>query len=148
MNITVVEVNNQELLEAVFAIRTAIFVEEQGVSAEDEFDAYDALGSEARHILLYVDGVPAASSRLRIVEDVAKLERICVMLEYRKHGLGRILIDKLEQMALAQGLEKAKLHAQVQASGFYERLGYAPASDVFMEDGIPHLLMVKKLGHA
>lgn len=145
MNITVVEVNNQELLEACFAIRMAIFVEEQGVPAEDEFDAYDALGTEARHILLYVDGAPAASSRLRIVDDVAKLERICVMLEYRKHGLGRVLIDKLEQMALDQGLAKAKLHAQVQASGFYERLGYTPASDVFLEDGIPHLLMVKPL---
>lgn len=145
MNITVVEVNNQELLEACFAIRMAIFVEEQGVPAEDEFDAYDALGTEARHILLYVDGAPAASSRLRIVDDVAKLERICVMLEYRKHGLGRVLIDKLEQMALDQGLTKAKLHAQVQASGFYERLGYTPASDVFLEDGIPHLLMVKAL---
>ncbi|MEO2210261.1 GNAT family N-acetyltransferase [Paenibacillus amylolyticus] len=145
MNTTIVEVNNQELLDACFAIRTAIFVEEQGVPAEDEFDAYDTLDAEARHILLYVDGVPAASSRLRIVEQVAKLERICVMLDYRKHGLGRVLIDKLEQMAVADGLEKAKLHAQVQASGFYERLGYAPASEVFIEDGIPHLLMTKKL---
>ncbi|MCF7757784.1 GNAT family N-acetyltransferase [Paenibacillus xylanexedens] len=145
MNTTIVEVNNQELLDACFAIRTAIFVEEQGVPATDEFDAYDTLDAEARHILLYVDGVPAASSRLRIVEQVAKLERICVMLDYRKHGLGRVLIDKLEQMAIADGLEKAKLHAQVQASGFYERLGYAPASEVFMEDGIPHLLMTKKL---
>lgn len=145
MNTTIVEVTNQELLDACFAIRTAIFVEEQGVSAVDEFDAYDTLDAEVRHILLYVDGVPAASSRLRIVEQVAKLERICVMLDYRKHGLGRVLIDKLEQMAVADGLEKAKLHAQVQASGFYERLGYAPASEVFMEDGIPHLLMTKKL---
>lgn len=145
MNTTIVEVDTQELLDACFAIRTAIFVEEQGVSAEEEFDAYDALGTEARHILLYVDGVPAASSRLRIVENVAKLERICVMMDYRKHGLGRVLIDKLEQMALDQGLKKAKLHAQVQASGFYERLGYAAASDVFMEDGIPHLLMTKQL---
>ncbi|MET1172279.1 GNAT family N-acetyltransferase [Paenibacillus amylolyticus] len=145
MNTTIVEVNNQELLDACFAIRTAIFVEEQGVPAADEFDVYDTLDAEARHILLYVDGVPAASSRLRIVEQVAKLERICVMLDYRKHGLGRVLIDKLEQMAVADGLEKAKLHAQVQASGFYERLGYAPASEVFMEDGIPHLLMTKKL---
>ncbi|MEK4438747.1 MULTISPECIES: GNAT family N-acetyltransferase [Paenibacillus] len=145
MNTTIVEVDNQELLDACFAIRTAIFVEEQGVSAEEEFDAYDALGTEARHILLYVDGVPAASSRLRIVENVAKLERICVMMDYRKHGLGRVLIDKLEQMALDQGLKRAKLHAQVQASGFYERLGYAAASDVFMEDGIPHLLMTKQL---
>lgn len=143
MNTTIVEVTNQELLDACFAIRTAIFVEEQGVPAADEFDVYDTLDAEARHILLYVDGVPAASSRLRIVEQVAKLERICVMLDYRKHGLGRVLIDKLEQMAVADGLEKAKLHAQVQASGFYERLGYAPASEVFMEDGIPHLLMTK-----
>jgi predicted GNAT family N-acyltransferase len=145
MNITVVEANTPELLDACFAIRMAIFVEEQGVPASDEFDAFDALGTEARHILLYVDGVPAASSRLRIVEQVAKLERICVMLDYRKHGLGRVLINKLEEMAKEDGLEKAKLHAQVQASGFYERLGYAPASEVFMEDGIPHLLMTKKL---
>lgn len=145
MNTTIVEVNNQEMLDTCFAIRSAIFVEEQGVTAEEEFDAYDALGTEARHILVYVDGVPAASSRLRVVEHVAKLERICVMIDFRKHGLGRVLIDKLEQMATAQGLKKAKLHAQVQASGFYEHLGYAAASDVFMEDGIPHLLMTKKL---
>ena len=145
MNTTVTEVQNQEQLEACFAIRKAIFVEEQGVPAEDEFDQYDALHTEARHILVHVDGEPAASARLRVVEQTAKLERICVMMEYRKHGLGRVLIDKLEQMSLDQGLTKAKLHAQVQASGFYERLGYAPASDVFLEDGIPHLLMTKTL---
>ncbi|MNI53266.1 putative N-acetyltransferase YjcF [compost metagenome] len=75
----------------------------------------------------------------------AKLERICLRAPYRKSGLGSFIIGTLEQMAAEQGLRQAKLHGQKQAEGFYHKLGYETNSEVFMEDGIPHVLMVKKL---
>jgi predicted GNAT family N-acyltransferase len=138
----VIRVKTKEQLDAVYAIRTAVFVEEQGVSAELEFDEHE---TSAEHLLVYWEGEPVGVGRLRIVEQTAKLERICVLAPYRKYGLGKQIIRSLEQMAIEQGLTKAKLHGQTQAEGFYHKLGYTTGSAVFMEDGIPHVLMTKPL---
>ncbi|WP_020617243.1 GNAT family N-acetyltransferase [Paenibacillus daejeonensis] len=135
-------VTNQAQLEAAFRIRIEVFVEEQGVPQEDELDQYE---EEAEHILVYEGEEPVGTARLRQVEGVAKLERICLLPAYRASGYGRQIIAELERIASEKGWTKAKLHAQEQAKGFYAKLGYEPASDVFMEDGIPHLIMVKTL---
>ncbi|MFS0725328.1 GNAT family N-acetyltransferase [Paenibacillus sp. 1P07SE] len=142
---TIIRVENREQLEIAFDIRIAVFAEEQGVPVEDELDQYE---DEADHLLVYRDERPVGTARLRQVDGIAKLERICLLPDCRKFGLGRRIIAELEQMARERGLTSAKLHAQVQAKGFYEKLGYTPASEDFMEEGIPHLVMVKELGAA
>nr|WP_195576225.1 GNAT family N-acetyltransferase [Paenibacillus sp. 1001270B_150601_E10] len=132
--------------QAAFAIRKEVFVEEQGVPLADEFDQYDqANDNGADHILVYIDEAPVGTGRLRVVEGMAKLERICILKSQRKHGIGRVIISALEQLSMDKGLSKAKLHGQKQAEGFYQKLGYYTASDVFMEDGIEHVLMMKEL---
>ncbi|MDO3411085.1 GNAT family N-acetyltransferase [Saccharibacillus sp. CPCC 101409] len=136
---------NEEQLQSCKNIRKTVFVDEQGVALEDEFDEWDVLRPEVRHILAFDGNVPVATSRLRRADGCAKLERICILQPYRKYGLGRLLIARLEELARADGLNKAKLHGQTQAAGFYEKLGYSRGSEEFMEDGIPHLLMVKTL---
>ncbi|MNC61734.1 putative N-acetyltransferase YjcF [compost metagenome] len=110
---------------------------------DDEFDQYE---QNAEHILIYheEDG-PVGTARLRVVDGWAKLERICLRSPYRKYGLGSFIIATLEKMAAEQGLTQAKLHGQKQAEGFYQKLGYETSSPVFMEDGIPHVLMVKSI---
>jgi len=135
-------ITNETELHAAFNIRIAVFVEEQGVALEVELDEHDAY---ADHVLVYFDNQPVATGRVRIVNDTAKLERICVMPSHRKYGIGKAVVQALEEIAKEKGLRKAKLHGQTQAMPFYEKLGYISASDEFMEEGIPHKLMIKDL---
>ncbi|UTR12762.1 GNAT family N-acetyltransferase [Evansella sp. LMS18] len=132
-------------LQEAFRIRKAIFVEEQNVPLEDEFDEFDALSSECAHVLVYYDNEPAGTGRIRTVEGAGKLERICILKHYRSFGLGKEIVRGLEAIAVEKELSKVKLHGQTHAEGFYQKLGYETASDPFMEDGIPHILMVKEL---
>jgi len=138
-------ITQENELNQAFEIRKSVFVEEQGVPLEDEFDTYDTLDGRCEHILVYFENQPVGTGRLRVVEGIGKLERICILKAFRKHGLGKVIIHMLENIAKNNGLTKVKLHGQTHAEGFYEKLGYQTASEVFMEDGIPHILMVKEL---
>ncbi|WP_166238988.1 GNAT family N-acetyltransferase [Paenibacillus turpanensis] len=129
-------------LQAAFRIRETVFVQEQHVPLADEFDEHE---STADHILVLDEDTPAGAGRLRVVDGTAKLERICVLPAFRKLGAGAAIVGALEGLAIERGLTKAKLHGQVQAQRFYEKLGYRCASEPFMEDGILHVLMVKEL---
>ncbi|WP_077604509.1 GNAT family N-acetyltransferase [Oceanobacillus sojae] len=131
-------------LQKVFEIRKEIFVKEQEVAEEEEFDEFDSLDADCNHILVYYENKPVGVGRIRAVEGVGKLERICILKPYRKYGLGKTVVKSLEEIALEKGLTQAKLHGQTHAEGFYHKLGYETASDEFMEDGIPHYLMVKQ----
>lgn len=138
-------ITNEKELEQAFNIRKAVFVEEQGVPSEDEFDEFDKLDGRCEHFLAYVKEQAVGTGRLRVVDDYGKLERICILEPYRKLGLGKVIISTLEEMAAEKGHARVKLHGQTQAEGFYQKLGYITASEVFMEDGIPHVLMTKEL---
>ena len=138
-------VNSQEQLEQAFEIRKKVFVDEQQVPLEDEFDEFDQLNSDCKHLLIMDSEHLVGTGRLREVEGVGKLERICILKPFRKLGLGKIIVGELEEIAKEKGLESVKLHGQTHAESFYQNLGYQTVSDVFMEDGIPHILMKKEL---
>ncbi|TKH05148.1 GNAT family N-acetyltransferase [Peribacillus simplex] len=132
-------------LKVAFQIRKEVFVEEQGFPLESEFDEYDTLNALSEHILVYYNEKPVGTGRLRVVDGLGKLERICILEPYRKFGLGKIIIKTLEEIAKKKEISQVKLHGQTQAEGFYKKLGYQTSSDVFMEDGGPHLLMIKRI---
>ncbi|PFM63389.1 GNAT family N-acetyltransferase [Bacillus cereus] len=132
-------------LETAFHIRKEVFVKEQGVPLEDEFDTFDRIGEECKHILVYYNELSVGTGRIRFVDEIGKLERICILKDYRKYGLGKVIIQALEEIARNKEANKVKLHGQTHAEGFYKKLGYQTSSDVFMEDGIPHILMTKEL---
>lgn len=138
-------ITNDKDLKKAFAIREDVFVKEQGVPLDDEFDEFDQLDGKCEHILVYHGGKAVGTGRLRVVEGVGKLERICILKSYRKLGIGKVIVRALEKIAEEKGLSKVKLHGQTHAEGFYQKLGYETASDEFMEDGIPHYVMVKSL---
>jgi predicted GNAT family N-acyltransferase len=142
------KIATKDELETAFYIRKEVFVSEQGVSLADEFDQYDQLNNSCDHILVYYNGESVGTGRVRVVEGVGKLERICILKQYRKYGLGKVIIEALERIVEKRGVSSVKLHGQVQAQGFYNKLGYDASSDVFMEDGIPHVLMVKEFVHS
>lgn len=133
--------NNKELEDA-YQIRKIVFVEEQKVPIELEIDEYE---SEAAHFVLYDNNKPIGAGRFRIIDNIGKVERICVNKENRKSGGGRVIMGKIEQYAKVKGLHKLKLNAQIQAIPFYSRLGFSVTSDEFLDAGIPHKTMTKEL---
>lgn len=139
------KITTDEQLQQAFSIRTKVFVEEQNVPVEEELDSFDVLDGDCQHVLLTENDVAAGTGRVRLVEHYGKLQRVAILKEYRQHGFGKVIILKLEQLAAELGATKAKLDAQVHAIGFYEKLGYTVQSDVFMDAGIEHVLMVKEL---
>ncbi|WP_409509362.1 GNAT family N-acetyltransferase [Bacillus spizizenii] len=137
-------ITSEHDLHIAFDIRKAVFVEEQGCPVSDEFDEFDTLREDCRHILVYHENEPVGTARVRIVDHAGKLERICILKPYRKFGLGKVIVDALERIVKEQGISAFKLHGQTQAAVFYEKLGYQTASEEFILDGIPHVLMTKK----
>ena len=139
-------ITNADELQKAFHIRKEVFVKEQGVPLEDEFDEYDELNSlSAEHMIVYYHKHPVGTGRIRIVNGIAKLERICILQPFRKLGIGKVIINTLEGIAQEKGISHVKLHGQTHAEGFYHKLGYQTSSDEFMEDGIPHFVMLKDL---
>ncbi|QLK85692.1 GNAT family N-acetyltransferase [Staphylococcus sp. 17KM0847] len=137
------EVTTKESYQDVLSIREAVFIEEQGVSRDEEIDEYE---STAHYIIGYdSEGKPMATARYRSVDDTAKIERVAVMKAYRGQGIGKQLILALEQIAAQHGFSHFKLGAQTHAIPFYESLGYRVYGDTFMDAGIPHRYMSKTL---
>lgn len=142
---TVKHINTADDLARAFSIRKHVFVEEQGVALKDEFDHYDQLTPAVQHLLVLDKGQAVGTARLRAVDGQGKFERICLLKQARGQGLGRDILIALEALAITRGLTRVKLHAQTHAEGFYQSLGYRTDSDVFDEDGLPHVRMVKTL---
>ena len=115
---------------------------EQGCPIQDEYDEFESVAS---HILVYVNEQPIGTARWRVVDGMAKLERICVLASHRKSGVGRLIVTALEERVKQRGIKQCKLHGQVQAEGFYHRMCYLTTSEKFIEDNIPHVLMEKEL---
>ncbi|SER54108.1 GNAT family N-acetyltransferase [Natrinema salaciae] len=126
-----------------FAVRRTVFVEEQGVDEEIEYDEHD---ETATHFVAYDDDEPIGAARLREYEDgVGKVERVAVLESRRERGVGRALMETLEERAGELGFGTLKLHSQTRAADFYRRLGYERRGDEFEEAGIPHVEMRKSL---
>ncbi|MEY9212956.1 GNAT family N-acetyltransferase [Thermobifida halotolerans] len=127
---------------AVFVIRGAVFVAEQDVPIEEEWDERDAA---ADHFLALVDGVPVGTGRLLVRGAEGVLGRLAVLRRARGSGVGAALVGAAEERAARRGLVAVELHAQTHALGFYERLGYTAYGPEFEEAGIAHRGMRKEL---
>lgn len=126
------------------ALRTAVFVDEQGVPAELEEDGLD---EACVHILVFdAAGADLGCARLRALPGgQVKAERVAVRADLRGQGVGRFVMDLLEAVGRQRGASEVLLSAQVSALPFYEKLGYAVISDEFMDAGIPHRKMSRRL---
>jgi YbgC/YbaW family acyl-CoA thioester hydrolase len=126
------------------AIRTAVFVEEQRIPAEMEWDEAD--GECLHAVACNRFGLPLATGRLlQHVPGVAKIGRMAVVQAVRGSGVGREVLDALMKAARARGDHEVLLHAQSSAAPFYAKAGFAPRGAEFEEAGIPHIEMVRAL---
>ncbi|MCX2741700.1 GNAT family N-acetyltransferase [Pontibacter anaerobius] len=140
--IEVKQAAREEDLKAAFAIREKVFVQEQQVPRESEYDAHE---STARHYLATYGGVPCGAARWRKTEAGVKLERFAVLPEFRSKSVGaEVLKLVLEDVKAEQPGQKIYLHAQLPAVNFYKRHGFAEEGDMFTECDIQHYKMVYK----
>ncbi|WP_051945425.1 GNAT family N-acetyltransferase [Streptacidiphilus rugosus] len=134
------------------AVRHEVFVVEQGVPPELEYDELDATSV---HVIARAgDGAPLGTGRLihgpqaltqTGREGVVLLGRLAVSRRARGTGLGAALVLAIEEAGRAQGGAELELHAQTQALGFYEKLGYVAFGEEYPDAGIPHRSMTKRL---
>lgn len=124
-------------------IRNNVFVKEQGFT--DEFDDIDKY---AFHLVVFENDTPLATGRTFPKENEPQtyiIGRIAVEKEFRKQQLGRLLMEELESFAQVKGASFTELSAQVQAKGFYEKMGYMAFGEEYFEEFCPHIKMRKKL---
>lgn len=139
-------VHSEKEMADALAVRRVVFIEEQEVPEDLEIDEHDAVDSGTIHFVAYDGDKPVGASRLRpYAPGVGKVERVAVTQTERGSGLGRLIMQAMEQTAREQQYQTLKLNAQTHAQRFYEKLGYQPHGDVFDEAGIEHIAMVKQL---
>lgn len=120
-------------------LRHQVFVIEQQVPVELELDEHDAT---AVHALVFAGSAPIGTGRL--LPD-GHIGRMAVLQPYRGQGVGTMLLSALIQQARGRGDQDVVLAAQCHAQGFYNTQGFSVEGGVFMDAGIPHVLMRKTL---
>ncbi|MCQ9472382.1 GNAT family N-acetyltransferase [Pseudomonas alliivorans] len=119
-------------------IRDAVFIAEQSVPPELEWDSEDM---DAVHFLASEGDYPIGTARL--LQD-GEIGRLSVLKDWRGLKVGEALLNAAISEAEKRGLKEQKLSAQVQAIAFYERFGFTVVSDEFLEAGLPHVNMVRQ----
>jgi predicted GNAT family N-acyltransferase len=122
------------------AIRRAVFIEEQGVPEDLEWDADDAA---SLHFLV-IDGAGQAIGCARLLPD-GHIGRMAVLPGWRGRGVGRALLAAVLETAQAHRHGILRLSAQTHAAGFYARAGFVAVGREYEEAGIPHIAMQRVL---
>ena len=135
----IIETSWQENHPAISQIRTTVFIHEQSVPEELEWDGLD---HDATHLLVNDGNQPVATLRLL---DSGHVGRVAVLSEYRRKGIATALMKHIEKLALKRDYPELILDAQTYIVPMYQKLGYKAEGEIFMDAGIPHMRMRKKL---
>ena len=120
-------------------IRELVFIVEQNIPEQDEWDDQDAI---SQHFVVYDRDQPVATARLLQNNSVG---RVAVIQKYRGQGIGRMIMLDIIRYAQQQPRPFLKLSSQVHAISFYEKLGFVTQGDPYDEWGIPHIEMMMPL---
>ena len=134
-NIEIVSGTWQELETSAKAIRTEVFIHEQNIPENDEWDVLDATSI---HFIVWMNGQAIATARLLENNSIG---RVAVLKEYRGLGVGNKLMQAVIALAKAQNRPFVKLSSQVHAIGFYQALGFVVQGEEYLDCGIPHIDM-------
>jgi len=145
MSITVKKANNEIEMRRVFEIREEVFVKEQHVAPEDEYDGYE---KDSNHFLAMLDDNAVGAARWRLTEKGVKLERFAVLKPARGKGVGKALVEAVLKDIQENPATKGKLvymHAQLSAIPLYEKFGFLKVGGLFTECDIQHYKMERYL---
>jgi predicted GNAT family N-acyltransferase len=129
-------------IAAALELRERVFSGEQGVSIAADRDGRDG---ESTHLVAVADGSVIGTCRLLFRGNVARLGRLAVDLEHRGQGIAAALLELADRVAREQGARSISLHAQTYARQLYLDAGYEERGPEFVEEGIEHVAMGKRL---
>lgn len=135
-NIRIRAASLEDSVGLIYAVRKAVFIDEQGVPAEIEMDDLDPI---CRHVLAWRDGVAVGTGR--ITPD-GRIGRMAVIASCRGQGIGRDILRELIRLGRDEGIDTLFLSAQCQAIPFYEKSGFVASGPVYKEAGINHRHMM------
>lgn len=145
MSIDVTKIKTEEALTALFNIRQEVFVIEQNVAPDEEYDEFEETST---HFLALYEGIPAGTARWRYTDNGVKLERFAVLKEYRGYGVGKALVEAVIEDIAREGAAKGQLlymHAQIPVVPLYERFNFKIEGEIFSECNIEHYKMKRYL---
>ncbi len=142
MTLSVCVTRSQQQIDAALALRTVVFVEEQGVPLAEEIDGLDA---QATHLIALDGGEVVATCRLLPDGATIKLGRMVVAKSRRREGIGGEMLRVADHEAVLLGGEQIQLAAQSYVTGLYEQAGYVAYGEPFADAGIEHVWMSKQL---
>lgn len=141
MSLLVEKALGKSARDIVFSIRSKVFVDEQHVPADKEYDQYE---EESFHFLASANGKPVGAARWRFTSEGVKLERFAVLSEARGKGVGQALLTAVLRDIMvhpdAQGKMKY-LNSQILAVSLYEKFGFKKVGEQFEECNIQHYRM-------
>ena len=131
-------------LDAGYALRRDVFEKEQNIPRPLDRDPYDY---SADHVVALDDaGRCVGTGRVvRMDARTAQIGRMAVAKNQRRHGVGALVLEALERMAGMRGISDLTVNSQLPAESFYANRGYARVGDVFLDQGVPHVVMRKSL---
>ena len=134
------KVKSLDQMKLCHTIRKKVFCEEQKISEDIEFDNLDDI---CEHFLVFNDQIAIATARIRKKEDcVYKIERVAVLISYRKLKVGTFLIKSiLDKYYKSNKNCSIILHSQVLVKNFYTNINFVSYGKNFLEDGILHIAM-------
>jgi predicted GNAT family N-acyltransferase len=136
------EAGTDDEVSAALAVRSRVFCDEQGVSFEADQDGRDP---EATHIVAVDGDAVIGTCRLLFRGQVARLGRLAVEPDRRGDGVAAAILREADRVAAEAGAESIALHAQTYAQTLYEQAGYEEYGPIFVEEGIEHVAMEKRL---
>jgi len=128
---------------AIKAVRQQVFIVEQHVPVELEWDELD--GSCLHLLVSNANESNIATARMYIENTLAYIGRMAVLKPYRRQGIGSLMLHTLLEQAQLNAVKEVMLNAQTVAIDFYEQHGFQATGDEFLDAGIPHYKMTKYL---
>jgi|TARA_Y100000385_G_scaffold107223_1_gene111293 ElaA protein len=127
--------NNKDMLSCL-NLRRTVFIEEQNVPENEEVDGDDP---DCDHILLTVSDIPVGAARLKYYNDFIKVQRVCVLKNYRGQGIGSKIINFIIRHVEKNDIRSSvRLGSQIHALEFYKRLGFIEFGEEYLDAGILH----------
>ena len=134
------EISAAEIYEILRA-RAEIFVSEQKITCPDP----DGIDYDSLHCFIMENGRAIACLRaFALDESTVKIGRVVTLTHKKGHG-ALLMSESIPKIASHFGCQKLIVSAQTQAEGFYEKMGFVTVSEEYMEDGVPHVKMERKL---
>ena len=129
---------------AAYNVRIEAMVKGFGIRLDEEIDDNDK--ENTNYVVALDEKYPVGTCRLNwIDEKTGKIERVCVLEEYRKKGIGKLVILEAEKWMQEQGAIKIVISSRVEATGFYEKLGYKVDWNTREDNGVFECVNTEKI---